>query len=170
MKKQPTGDDLPFGPSERKLVLGVAVKVLRDPDAAEDAAQDAMLLAFRHRASFRGEARFTTWLYRIAATTAIMHLRKRRRRDARAEVVDVAVGESILAPGMNPEERVIVEDTVARAGRRLAKMGRIVGKIVSMCVAEGYSSVEAGRELGLSTAAVKSRVYRGRAALRAALG
>jgi DNA-directed RNA polymerase specialized sigma24 family protein len=38
------------------------------------------MLAYRHRSSLRGDSRFTTWLYRIAATTAFMHVRKQRRR------------------------------------------------------------------------------------------
>lgn len=158
-----------FGAHERNLIFGVVMKILRDQDQAEDAAQDAMLLAYRHRASFRGDARFSTWLYRIAATTALMHLRKQRSRHARTEVADPDLYDSLLAPGFNPEEQILVDEAVAHARRRLTRMGSIYGRAVSMQLAEGYSSAEIGKELGLKPSTVTSRVHRGRAALRAAL-
>src|SRR6187200_1136352 len=65
---------------ERQYVFSVAMKYLKDPDAAEDVTQDALLLAHRHKDSFRGDSRFSTWLYRVAATTSLMYLRKQRRR------------------------------------------------------------------------------------------
>ena len=69
-----------LGDRERQYVFSVAMKYLKDEDAAEDVTQDALLLAHRHRDSFRGDSRFSTWLYRVAATTALMYLRKQRRR------------------------------------------------------------------------------------------
>ena len=72
-------DKIRFTAKEREFVYGVAMKYMKDEEKAHDVTQDALLLAYRHRASFRGDSRFTTWLYRIAATTALMHLRKDRR-------------------------------------------------------------------------------------------
>ena len=48
----------------REYVYSVAMKYLRDEQAAEDVAQEALLLAHRYRASFHGKSRFSTWLYR----------------------------------------------------------------------------------------------------------
>src|ERR1700730_4581434 len=70
---------LQFTERERDFVFGVAMKYMKDEERASDVTQDALLLAYRHRSSFRGDSRFTTWLYRIAATTSLMHLRKDRR-------------------------------------------------------------------------------------------
>src|SRR5437773_7477611 len=67
-----------FTEKEREFVFGVAMKFMKDEERANDVTQDAMLLAYRHQDSFRGASRFTTWLYRIAATTSLMHLRKER--------------------------------------------------------------------------------------------
>ena len=72
-------DTIRFTAKEREFVYGVAMKYMKDEEKAHDVTQDALLLAYRHRQSFRGDSRFTTWLYRIAATTALMHLRKDRR-------------------------------------------------------------------------------------------
>ena len=58
------------------------VRAQRATDA-EDVTQEAMLLAHRYRDSFRGESRYSTWLYRVTATAALMFLRKQRRLRAR---------------------------------------------------------------------------------------
>src|SRR5690242_60674 len=63
----------------RAYVRSVALKYVRDDEDAEDVTQDAMLLAHRYRDSFRGDSRYTTWLYRVTATAALMFLRRRRR-------------------------------------------------------------------------------------------
>src|SRR2546423_13986124 len=63
----------------RAYVRPVAMKYVRDEQDAEDVTQDAMLLAHRYRDSFRGESRYSTWLYRVTATAALMFLRKQRR-------------------------------------------------------------------------------------------
>src|SRR5262249_26767117 len=62
-----TPDQVRFEGREREYVYAVAMKYLKDEDEAADVAQDALLNAYRHRASFRGDSRFTTWLYRVAA-------------------------------------------------------------------------------------------------------
>ncbi len=64
----------------RSDVRAVALKYVRDEQDAEDVTQDAMLLAFRYQHSFRGESQFSTWLYRVTATAALMFLRTQRRR------------------------------------------------------------------------------------------
>src|ERR1043165_6555170 len=63
----------------RDYVRSVAMKYVRNDQDAEDVTQDAMLLAHRYKDSFRGESRYTTWLYRVTATAALMFLRKQRR-------------------------------------------------------------------------------------------
>src|SRR5437868_5012066 len=74
----PNNSAIRFTEREREFVFGVAMKYMKDEERAADVTQDALLLAFRHKESFRGDSRFTTWLYRIAATTALMHLRRER--------------------------------------------------------------------------------------------
>jgi len=68
-----------LGTAEREYCFAVAMKYVRDEEAAADIAQEALLLAHRHRASFRGDARFSTWLYRIAATSARDYIAERIR-------------------------------------------------------------------------------------------
>src|SRR5262245_45264513 len=65
--------------STRNYVRSIAMKYVRDAHDAEDVTQDAMLLAHRYRHAFRGESRYSTWLYRVTVTAALMFLRRQRR-------------------------------------------------------------------------------------------
>jgi RNA polymerase sigma-70 factor (ECF subfamily) len=168
-------EDVRFEGREREYVYAVAMKYLKDEDEAADVAQDAMLNAFRHRKSFRGDSRFTTWLYRVAATTALMHLRKKRRsrlafvanENAEGEVTDFAA--ELAALGPSPEDEVAAHEALELAGRRLDALGDKYGHIFRMRFADGYSESEIADELELNVATVKTRAYRARAALRAEL-
>ena len=62
------------------------MKYVRNETDAEDVTQDALLLAHRYRDSFRGESRYSTWLYRVTATAALMFLRKPAPAGARDSV------------------------------------------------------------------------------------
>lgn len=62
-----------------RMVFGLALQLLGNRDDALEATQDAFLKAFRFLASYRGESRFSTWLYRIARTSSINYLRRARR-------------------------------------------------------------------------------------------
>src|SRR5688500_3168115 len=130
-------EEVRFGEREREYVYSVAMKYVKDEDEAADVAQDAMLLAFRHRASFRGDSRFTTWLYRVAATTALMLLRKKRRtpKEITSAWTDEETRDAlddVPATGLNPEDAYIAHEDVGRARARLAEMGDKYGPVFEM--------------------------------------
>jgi RNA polymerase sigma-70 factor (ECF subfamily) len=161
-------ESIRFTAKERDFVYGVAMKYMKDEEKAHDVTQDALLLAYRHRDSFRGDSRFTTWLYRIAATTALMHLRKDRRLPLLTSI-DGGEDESVEEPrndASTPEEQSASSEAVHLAGERLAEMGDKYGQIFSMRFVEGYSESEIARRLSLNVATVKTRAYRARAHLR----
>ncbi len=62
-----------------RMVYGLALQMVGNREDALEVTQDAFLKAFRFLASYRGESRFSTWLYRIARTSSINHLRRARR-------------------------------------------------------------------------------------------
>jgi RNA polymerase sigma-70 factor (ECF subfamily) len=164
-----------LGDAERRYVFSVAMKYVKDEDAAEDVTQDALLLAHIHRDSFRGASRFSTWLYRVAATTALMYLRRRRRR-----------AQEILEPGIldderddrltpdhrdeepGPEARVAAAEEVALADRTVADMGARYRDVFWLRFQDGWSEAEIAERLGIQVATVKTRTHRARQALRAA--
>jgi RNA polymerase sigma-70 factor, ECF subfamily len=150
------------------------MKYVKDEDAAADVAQDAMLLAHRHRDSFRGDSRYTTWLYRIAATTSLMHLRK-QRRNAREVPVPIRIGDSgdarldQAAPMSSPEDRSAAREAMTIVQRRLAELGDKYSDIFMLRFFEGYSESEIAKRLNLNVATVKTRAYRARLAVRETL-
>jgi len=158
-----------FTAKEREFVYGVAMKYMKDEERASDVAQDALMLAYRHRASFRGDSRFTTWLYRIAATTALMHLRKDRRVGVMQSLSlsdDEAAAIDPGDPHSSPEEVSGATEAVRLAEGHLAEMGDKYGQIFTMRFVDGYSETEIAARLKLHVATVKTRAYRARAYVR----
>lgn len=164
-----------LGDQERNYVFAVAMKYVRDEEAAADIAQDALLLAHRHRGSFRGDSRYSTWLYRIAATTALMHLRRKRRRSL--ELLSPArlpghgddegtLPELEAADTTSPHDEVAGREAVALIRRRLGELGDKYERIFWMRYLEGYTETEIAGLLDLTLATVKTRAHRARVAVR----
>ena len=161
----------------RAYVRSVALKYVHNDHDADDVTQDAMLLAHRYRDAFRGDSRYSTWLYRVTATAALMFLRKQRRlaREIPASGTDtleddgtpwldrVASQSDLRADVIARAELSVVADAVAQLG---AKYPAVFWKRYG----EGRTETEIARELGLSVAAVKTRAFRARQAALASAG
>ena len=159
----------------RSYVRSVAMKYVRDEQDAEDVTQDAMLLAHRYRDSFRGESRFSTWLYRVTATAALMFLRKQKRlsREMPSSGSIDDEGTSWLDRHAAPTDlqgEVIAKHDLALIGEAVAQLGAKYPAVFWKRYGEGRTETEIARELGLSVAAVKTRAFRARQAALAALG
>ena len=158
----------------RTYVRSVALKYVRDEADADDVTQDAMLLAHRYRDSFRGESRFSTWLYRVTATAALMFLRKQRRlaREIAASGTPDDEGIAWLDRQAAPTDlagEVIARTDLALVGEAVAKLGTKYPAVFWKRYGEGRTETEIAKELGLSVAAVKTRAFRARQAALAAL-
>jgi RNA polymerase sigma-70 factor (ECF subfamily) len=162
-----------LGDQERNYVYAVAMKYVKDEEAAADVAQDALLLAHRHRGSFRGDARYSTWLYRIAATTALMHLRKKRRRGlevlSAAHVGEQDAPEHQATDDTTPHDELASHQAMALIRRRLGELGDKYERIFWMRYFEGYTESEIAGLLDLTLATVKTRAHRARVAVRETL-
>jgi RNA polymerase sigma-70 factor (ECF subfamily) len=153
------------------------MKYLKDEDAAEDVTQDALLLAHRHRDGFRGDSRFSTWLYRVAATTALMHLRSKRRKSR--EVLSYARDEERESsaspyrdqadPASGADARVAACEGVALLDRKLRAMGERYRDVFWLRFAGGYSEAEIAELLGVQVSTVKTRTHRARKAIHETL-
>lgn len=163
-----------LGDSERNYVFAIAMKYVKDEEAAADVAQEALLLAHRHRKSFRGDSRYSTWLYRIAATTALMHLRK-QRRGARELLATAHLDGEVSMPGDRPCDELGPEDCMANrqcvemVERRLRELGDKYEQIFWMRYLEGYTETEIAKKLRLNLSTVKTRAHRARVAVRETL-
>ncbi len=159
---------------DRSYAFAVAMKYVKDEEAAADIAQEALLLAHRHRHSFRGDSRYSTWLYRIAATTSLMYLRKKKRRSREVLVAPTADAENSTpfekpSPRSTPEERGAARECMEIVRRRLAELGDKYHDIFWLRFYEGYTESEIAKRLDLNVATVKTRAYRARLAIRETL-
>lgn len=136
----------------RRLVYGNDAK-------ADDLAQETFLLAWRKLHQFRGDARFSTWLYRIAYSC---FLQARRKRSAAEDDIDGDALDQRTSPCDAVELRLDVE----RATRQLSTTERIV---LLHVVQLGLSHDEAAYVLAMPLGTVKSHTKRGKAKLRALL-
>jgi RNA polymerase sigma-70 factor (ECF subfamily) len=170
MKTSP--DDLE---QNRAYVKSVAMKYVRNEQDADDVAQDALLLAHRYRDSFRGESRYSTWLYRVTATAALMFLRRQRRlaREVPASTTIDDEGTPWLerqAAETDTRAEVMARSELVDVQAAVAALGSKYPAVFWKRYGEGRTETEIARELGISVAAVKTRAFRGRQAALRALG
>jgi len=161
--------------AHRQYVFAIAMRYLKDQDAAADVAQDALLRAHRKRKSFRGDSKLTTWLYSIASTTALMHLRKakRQRREVSVsfdpEQLDRDNHLDSFSPAPSPDRLHEAREQVSLVRQELAELGDKYEHIFMLRYGEGHTETEIANRLGLTVPTVKSRAHRARKAVRLAL-
>jgi RNA polymerase sigma-70 factor (ECF subfamily) len=155
----------------RSYAKAIALRFVKDDvTAADDIAQDAMLLAHRHLASYRGDARFSTWLYRVTTTAALMHLRRSRRRcrEVLAPTDDASWLEALPGRAPSGEATAAAREQCARLARGVDRLGARYGEVFALRYGLGFTETEIARATGLSLAAVKTRAHRAKLAARRA--
>ncbi len=149
-------------------VYNLCLRMLASPEAAEDAAQDAFLSAYRNLQHFRG-ASFRAWLLRIATNACTDELRRRRRRPQVSLDAGPAAIDGPLEPpdtSDSPEEWALRRETNRHIQDGLMKLPLDQRVAVVLCDVQGLSYEEISEALGISLGTVKSRISRGRARLR----
>lgn len=140
----------------------LAAKLLGgDRDAVDDALQEAYVRAYRSLASFRRDAEFPTWLYRIAYNACVDELRRAGRRPAPVDTGDTVWDRPAAASG--PDAVVSAADEADRALAALPPEQR--GALV-LIDGEGFDHESAARILGVPPGTVASRLSRARATAR----
>jgi RNA polymerase sigma-70 factor, ECF subfamily len=157
-------------PYERR-VYATTFAILRNPADAEDAAQEAVLKAFKNIRQFREEARFSTWLIQIAVNEARMRRRK-EHADVMESIVDRKDEEGNYTPRDFADWREIPSETLERKEIReklieaLATLGEKYREVFLLRDVQHLSIEETAKSLGISTASVKTRLLRARLMLR----
>jgi RNA polymerase sigma-70 factor (ECF subfamily) len=149
----------------------VALSIVGDPDEAEDVIQDAYVQAWLHLKQFAGEARFSTWLTRIAVREACSHL-ERNRRYVRIGGHVSAMPDPIATAGandLNPEARTIKHETSAMLESAIAGLPPRYRSVFVLRDIEGLSIAETAQCLDVNEENVKIRLHRARRMLRKSL-
>src|SRR5437899_154458 len=157
-------------PYERR-VYAAAFAILRNEADAEDVAQEAVLKAFRHIRQFRAEARFSTWLIQIAVNEARMR-RRREHTDLMEPIADRRDEEGNYTPRDFADWREIPSESLERKEIRqlltsaLGSLSEIYREVFVLRDMQHLSIEETAQALGISVAAVKTRLLRARLMLR----
>jgi RNA polymerase sigma-70 factor (ECF subfamily) len=151
-------------------IYRLAMRMSRNPSDAEEITQDAFLQAHRGIGSFHGEARFGTWLYRIAVNQALMLRRSAKRRPTQSlealcpDAGDVGITPHAAAEGA--DDLLHRKDLAQRAYGALSRLDEAHRVAVVLRDLEGLSADEAADVLGISPDAVRQRAHRARLKLR----
>lgn len=159
------GDEQAFRPlveSCSSLVYTAILKILRDPNTAEDIAQEAFLQAFLSLNKFRRESSFSTWLVRIAVNKALDHLRREKRRPPSLELIDAMPDGN--AP--NPETMLLEEELIWQLREEVQQLPAIYRKAINEYYFNRLSYREIAAKEGISEKTVESRLYRAKNMLR----
>jgi RNA polymerase sigma-70 factor (ECF subfamily) len=154
----------------KRRVFAAALRITKNREDSEDVVQESFHKAFLHLNDFQEKSRFSTWLTRIAMNEALMLLRSRR------EVVEISPEspDDCAKPLMrafvdlrpSPEESCWRRERKELLTEAINGLGPTIRGTVLLRIVEDRSVEETARILGISTAAVKSRLFHGRRKLR----
>jgi RNA polymerase sigma-70 factor (ECF subfamily) len=147
-------------------VYGLTSRLLREPDLAADAAQDAMVNAMRGLAQFRGDASFRTWLLRIAVNTARSAARKRSRR----REVDLEVVRELADDRPEPDRATVTRMEADRASKMLERLPPKQHLAVTLRIHSGLSYAEVAQVMKSTEGAARVNYHLGIKRLRELLG
>lgn len=156
----------------RKPIMSFMYRMVHNQAVAEELAQEVFLRVYRSRETYRAEARFSTWLYRIATNLGVNHARNtKNERSAPAVYLDEPDAESGTTPDV-ADARPTVEDTMLRRERLQAIREHVLAlperqrTAVLMHKYEGLDYKQIGEVLKLSESATKSLLFRAYQTLR----
>ena len=152
----------------------IAVSWLRNPEDAEDAVQDALLLAFKNIERFEGRAEMTTWVTTILINALRTHLRRRPRHltvslDQPYSEDETTISDRLHDWKPNPEESMLQSELTNRIKRLTNSLPQPERIALRMRQAGGICVKQAAESLGIPEGTLKARVSRGRKRLAQAL-
>ncbi len=152
-------------------IYNIVSRLLDDPSDAADVVQEVFLKVFRNVASFRGESSLKTWIYRIAVNEGRNQRRwfsRHRRQEVNLEAEEPGEGyQHVLPdPGRSPFDVTLDHETQLLIEAALAQVNPKFRAALVLREIEGLSYEEIGAILEISLGTVKSRILRGRDALK----
>jgi RNA polymerase sigma-70 factor (ECF subfamily) len=179
LARMQAGDDGAFEACVRThcgQMLLVARRILGNEEDANDAVQDAFLSAFKGIRQFKGQSRLGTWLHRIVVNAALGRLRSRQRHPEKS-IEDLlphfGEGEHQLDPPVPwkaaPETRLQQQESCELVRDCINQLPENYRTVLVLRDIEGLDTEETAQMLGTSLGVVKTRLHRGRQALRTLL-
>ena len=153
-------------------VFNIVFRILGDRHEAEDVAQEVFITVFKHIDSFRGDAKFSTWLYRVATNHARNRVKylSRRSRKKHQDIMDTPEGDMADNPLgsqlARPDKQAQAHELEVIIQQGLALLGSEHREIIVLRDIENLTYQEISTITGLAEGTVKSRLFRARVALK----
>lgn len=140
------------------MVFSVCVRITGDFHLAEEAAQDSFMKVYQQHARFKGDSKFSTWLYRIAINTSYNKIRQKKP----VNHIDLSEENHQEETIDNGFERMVQEDRLKSINLALSELDKLDALILSLFYLEENTLEELAAITELSKANIKVRLYRGR--------
>jgi len=154
----------------RQAIFHIILKIVRDREIAADLMQETFMKAFASLATYRSEFKFSTWLYRIAANTAIDHLRKQRMKmlsiDSPPESADGPIAIEVADNSYNPENDLINREQRFSINEAIEALPEKYRVVIIYRHRDDKSYDEIADALSLPVGTVKARIFRARELLK----
>ena len=148
-----------------KTVYNLALRMVGDRDDAFDMTQEAFIKAYGSLSSFRGDSKFSVWIYRIATNVCLDFLRSKSRKQQVSLTVsddDEDAQLDIPDPSSDPEQQLMQKMSMQSVEEGLKTLPDKQRQILVMRELGGMSYAEIGKALSLEEGTVKSRIFRAR--------
>ncbi len=174
LEKLRAGDPAAFAQlveANQRNVYNLALRMLNDPQEAEDVLQETFLSAYKALPTFEGRSSLGTWLYRIASNASLMRLRKKQPETTSIdEPLELEEGDRLPRQFVDwssaPEDELLSVESRRMMDAAVAELPEGLRIVFVLRDIEGLSTEETGEVLELSESAVKTRLHRARLALR----
>lgn len=149
---------------QQRYVYSIALSVLGNPADAADATQEAFLRLLRGLPTFRGETRFTTWLYRLVYNLCVDQLRRRGRPTASLDEAEAEGFDEMEDPDprLDPLARLDQRERSARVRQALQQLPPLQRAALTLYYFDGLSYEKAAQALGVPLNTLKSHIRRAR--------
>lgn len=145
----------------QSYVFTLVVRMIKTKEEAEEVAQDVFIKAYRSLKDFKGDSKFTTWLYRIAYRTALDHIRKNKKRQKTNELLE-EITESDIHLSENPFENIQLKERNEYIKKCINQLSESDAAIITLFYFEELSIKEIGKVTHLSEDNVKVKLHRSR--------
>lgn len=169
------GDQKAFGllvSKFRKAIYHVILRIVKNPEDAEDLTFMTFSKAFRHIDKYMPTHAFSTWLFKIASNTAIDFLRKKRIQTVSlsgnkddSELVDQYLANKFVSETLTPEEAIIHQQRSAIVHQLVEHLDPAFARVIELRFFKEYSYEEIASELDLPLGTVKVQIHRAKKAL-----
>ena len=162
------GDTVAYGRlvgATQRMVASVALAVTRDVHTSEDIAQETFLSAWQRIGQLGNPQSFLPWLRQVARNRAIDHVRAQRYRETPVDPLDTLA--AVAASQHGPAEQFVSDEQARQLAEALDEIPETSRDVLLLYYREGEDTREVAALLGITDAAVRKRLQRGRDSLRA---